>query len=142
MKLNIEIESGTFEKVISDGIKSLSPEEVGDLIKQALLEALTKCEEFKDLLIVRDKIGWSNTSEIKLGPLASAAIKSIDLEPDISEFKKKMVDALMVHHREMVEDMMMRLLIEKITYSDSLRGAIEETVRRVLYEARNNGRLQ
>lgn len=139
MKLNIEIESGTFEKVISDGIKSLAPEEVGDLIKQALLEALTKCEEFKDLLIVRDSVGWRNGSEIKLGPLASAAIKSINLEPEITEFKNKMVDALMVHHREMVEDMMMRLLIEKITYSDSLRGAIEETVSRLLYEARDNG---
>lgn len=139
MKLNIEIESGTFEKVISDGIKSLTPEEVGDLIKQALLEALTKCEEFKDLLIVRDSIGWGNASEIKLGPLANAAIKSIDLEPDISALKKKMVDALMAHHRVMVEEMMMRLLIEKISYSDSLRGAIEDTVRRVLHEAMNNG---
>ena len=139
MKLNIEIESGTFEKVISDGIKSLSPEEVADLIKQALLEALTKCEDFKNLLIVRDSVGWSNSSEIKLGPLASAAIKSIDLGPDIEAFKKKMVDHLLVNHRSIVEDMIMRLLIEKITYSDSLRGAIEETVRRVLYEARNNG---
>lgn len=138
MKLNIEIESGTFEKVISDGIKSLTPEEVGGLIKQAILEAFTKCEEFKDLLIVRESLGFGNT-EIRLGPLASAAIKSIDLEPNISEFKKKMVDALMAHHREMVEEMMMRLLIEKISNSDSLRGAIEETVRRVLYEARNNG---
>ena len=90
MKLNIEIESGTFEKVIADGIKSLTPEEVGGLIKQAILEAFTKCEEFKDLLIVRDSVGWSHTSEIKLGPLANAAIKSIDLEPEIEEFKKKM----------------------------------------------------
>lgn len=139
MKLNIEIESGTFEKVISDGIKSLTPEEVGDLIKQALLEALTKCEDFKNLLIVRDTVGWSNSSEIKLGPLASAAIKSIDLGPDIEAFKKKMVDHLIVNHRRIVEDMIMRLLIEKISYSDSLRGAIEDTVRRVLYEARNNG---
>ena len=139
MKLNIEIESGTFEKVIADGIKSLTPEEVGGLIKQAILEAFTKCEEFKDLLIVRDSVGWSHTSEIKLGPLANAAIKSIDLEPEIEEFTKKMIDALMVNHRVMVEDMMMRLLIEKISYSDSLRGAIEDTVRRVLYEARNNG---
>ena len=139
MKLNIEIESGTFEKVISDGIKSLTPEEVGDLIKQTLLEALTKCEEFKDLLIVRDSVGLSNTSEIKLGPLANAAIKSIDLEPDISEFKKKMVDALMAHHRFLVEEMMMRLFIAKTSNCDSLRYAIEETVRRVLWEARNNG---
>jgi len=139
MKLNIEIESGTFEKVISDGIKSLTPEEVGGLIKQAILEALTKCEEFKDLLIVRDSVGWNNYSEIKLGPLASAAIKSIDLGPDVEAFKKKMVDTLMVNHRKLVEDMMMRLFIEKISNSDSLRGAIEDTVRHVLYEARNNG---
>jgi hypothetical protein len=138
MKLNIEIESGTFEKVIADGIKSLTPEEVGGLIKQAILEAFTKCEDFKNLLIVRDSIGWGNTSEIKLGPLANAAIKSIDLEPEIAEFKKKMIDALMANHRVMVEEMMMRLLIEKISYNDSLRGAIEDTVRRVLHEAMNN----
>lgn len=139
MKLNVEIESGTFEKVISDGIKSLTPEEVGGLIKQAILEALTKCEDFKNLLIVRDSVGWSNTSEIKLGPLANAAIKSIDLEPEIEEFKKKMVNVLMVNHRVMVEEMMMRLFVEKISNCDSLRNAIEETVRRVLWEARNNG---
>ena len=53
--------------------------------------------------------------------------------------KNKMVDALMAHHRVMVEEMMMRLLIEKISNCDSLRNAIEETVRRVLWEARNNG---
>lgn len=137
--MNIEIESGTFEKVIADGIKSLTPEEVGGLIKQAILEAFTKCEDFKNLLLVRESIGWSGTTEVKLGPLANEALKSIDLEPEIAEFKKKMIDALMANHRVMVEDMMMRLLIEKIAYSDSLRGAIENTVRRVLREARDNG---
>lgn len=136
MKLNVEIESGTFEKVISDGINSLTPDELGSLIKQAIFEALTKCEEFKDLLIVRERIGWSGTSEIKLGPLANEALKSIDLGPEIEEFKQKMVSALMDNHRRIVEDMMMRLLIEKVSYSDSFRCAVEDTVRRILAEAR------
>lgn len=138
MKLNIEIESGTFEKVISDGIKDLTQEEVKDLIKQAILEAFRKCEEFKGLLM-DVKYGSWNSPELVLGPLATEAIKSIDLEPEIAEFKKKMIDALMANHRTMVEEMMMRLLIEKISNSDSLRDAIEGTVRRVLWEARNNG---
>ena len=50
MKLNVEVDSGAFEKVIEDGIKALSKEDLGNIIKQVVYEAFTKCETFKDML--------------------------------------------------------------------------------------------
>ena len=80
MKLNVEIESGTFEKVIADGIKSLTPEEIGGLIKQALLEALTKCEDFKNLHSERQQFGILGV--VFLVPLCHPLRRKHLAEPD------------------------------------------------------------
>ena len=134
MKLNVEIESGAFEKVIADGIKALTPEELRQIIKQAIYEALTKCESLGDLLVRRQN-GW-NHDELTLGPLATEAIKSIDLGPEIEELKKKMVGALMDNHRRLVEDMMLRMLVDRVAYSEALQTAIRSTVMQVLSQNR------
>lgn len=139
MKLNVEIESGSFEKVIEQGINSLSPDELKDIIKQVILEAFTKCEDFKNLLTKRDYVSYSSASEIQLGPLAEAAVKNIDLEKELAPFKEKMVKALMENHQRIVEDMLFRCLVDKITYSDQLQESLRNAVHMVLSEERNRG---
>ena len=79
MKLNVEIESGSLEKVISDGIKSLTQDELKDIIKQVILEAFAKCENFKNLLIKYDNYGRPT-----LGPIVERAVKNIDLEKELA----------------------------------------------------------
>ena len=137
MKLQVEVESGSFEKVIEQGINSLTPEELKDIIKQVILEAFTKCEDFKDLLTKREHFGYSGTTEVRLGPLAEAAVQNINLEKELAPFKDKMVEALMVNHREIVEDMFMRCFLKHITNDDEFRGAIEYAAHRVLADERN-----
>ena len=139
MKLNVEIESGSFEKVIEEGIKSLTPDELKDIIKQVILEAFTKCEDFKDLLTKRNIYGYSNSSEIRLGPLAEAAVKNIDLEKELAPFKEKMVKALMDNHRKIVEDIFMHCFIEHITSDSEFRYSMENAAHRVLTEVQNRG---
>lgn len=139
MKLQVEVESGSFEKVIEQGINSLSPDELKDIIKQVILEAFTKCEDFKDLLTKRDIFGYSRTSEIRLGPLAEAAVKNIDLEKELAPFKEKMVKALMDNHWKIVEDMFMRCFIEHITSDSGFRNSMECAAYRVLSEVQNRG---
>ena len=135
MKLNVEIESGSFEKVIEEGIKSLTPDELKDIIKQVILEAFTKCEDFKNLLTKRNIYDYRN--EIRLGPLAEAAVKNIDLEKELAPFKEKMVKALMDNHAKIVEDMFMRCFIEHITSDSGFRYSMEDAVHRVLSEVQN-----
>ena len=139
MKLQVEVESGSFEKVIEEGIKSLTPDELKDIIKQVILEAFTKCEDFKNLLTKRDIFGYGNTSEIRLGPLAEAAVKNIDLEKELAPFKEKMVKALMDNHWKIVEDMFMRCFIEHITDDSVFRNSMECVVHGVLSEERSRG---
>ena len=139
MKLQVEVESGSFEKVIEEGIKSLTPDELKDIIKQVILEAFTKCEDFKNLLTKRDIYGYSSTSEIRLGPLAAAAVKNIDLEKELAPFKEKMVKALMENHMKIVEDMFMRCFIKHITSDSEFRDSMEYAVHRVLSEVQNRG---
>ena len=139
MKLQVEVESGSFEKVIEEGIKSLTPDELKDIIKQVILEAFTKCDDFKNLLTNRNIYGYSSTSEIRLGPLAEAAVKNIDLEKELAPFKEKMVKALMENHMKIVEDMFMRCFIDHITSDSGFRNSMEYAVHRVLSEVQNRG---
>lgn len=139
MKLQVEVESGSFERVIEDGIKSISPDELKDIIKQVVLEAFTKCDDFKNLLTKRDTFGYGNTSELRLGPLAESAVKNIDLEKELAPFKEKMVKALMDNHWRIVEDMFMRCFIEHITDDSRFRNAMECAVHHVLLEVQNRG---
>lgn len=130
MKLNIEIDSGSFEKVISDGIKSLSQEELNGIIKQVIYEAFTNCPDFKDLLMKMEHT-W-NGDKLTLGPLATQAIESIDMETSLAPFKEKMVNALIENHREIVESMLLRCLVDKISTDGHFRGEIENAIHMVL----------
>ncbi len=143
MKLNVEIDSGAFEKVIADGIKALSPEDLGAIIKQVVYEAFTKCEEFKDLLMKRTSVGWSGSGELVLGKLAEQAVVSVanEMDAELAPFKEKMVKSLMENHQEIVEGMLLRLLAEKVAYSDSLRDAMRDVVYEILNREKNNGNL-
>lgn len=140
MKLNVEVDSGAFEKVIEDGIKALSKEDLGNIIKQVVYEAFTKCEEFKDMLIIREKVGWNCVSEVKIGPLAAEAIKSVNMEEQLAEFKKKMCDCLIENHQKIVEDMLLRCFIDKITWDDHFMHNMREVIRHIANEDKNRGR--
>lgn len=138
MKLNVEVDSGAFEKVIEDGIKALSKEDLGNIIKQVIYEAFTKCETFKDMLIIHDRIGWSNSESVKIGPLAAEAIKSVNMDEELAEFKKTMVKALMENHQRIVEDMFLKTFIDRIVYEGDFHIVVKNTVLQVLDEHRNH----
>lgn len=136
MKLNVEIDSGAFEKVISDGIKALSPEEMAGVLKQVMYEAFVKCEDLHSLLLKKEQTGW-NQEHMVLGPLGEAAIKRIDLDNELAEFKANMVKALMDNHQRIVEDMFMKCFIDRIVDDSDFRERMRFVAQSVLYEAQN-----
>ena len=137
MKLNVEIESGSFEKVITDGIASLTNEEVKDLIKQVFLEAFTKCKDMSNMLITWERPNsWNSEASPTLGPMAEKALQDLDLGPEVDEIKTKMVSALIEHHRDIVEEMLMKMFLERIADDVSFRRAVEYALRRALNDAR------
>ena len=137
MKLNIEVDSESFEKTIKDGMENLSKEELGSIIKEVIYQAFTRCSIFRDMLVKTERVGWNSTETTTLGPLAEAAIKSIDMETALAPFKEKMVNALIENHREIIESMILRCMIEKITYDDHFRRALEDSIRMIMTREAN-----
>lgn len=133
MKLNIEVDSGAFEKVIADGMNAMTPEDMAGVIKQVVYEAFVKCEDLHSLLLKKEHTGW-NQEHMVLGPLGEAAIKRIDLDTELAEFKAKMVKALMDNHLKIVEDMLMRCFVERIADDYEFRSRMRTVVLGVLSE--------
>ena len=133
MKLNVEIDSGAFEKVNADGIKAMSPEDMADVLKQVVYEAFVKCEDLHSLLLKKENVGW-NQERMVLGPLGVAPIKRIDLDNELADFKAKMVQALMDNHWRIVEDMFMKCFIDKIVDDSEFRERMRSAAQSVLFE--------
>ena len=139
MKLNVEIDSGAFEKVITDGIKALSPEDLGSIIKQVVYEAFTKCPDFRNMLVITKSPRWGGPDETEIGPLAERAIKSLEpeMEKDLAPFRAKMVRCLIDNHQHLMEDMLFRLLADRICNNESFKWELEKAVLTVLNRERN-----
>lgn len=139
MKLNIEVEASSFEKIIKDGLENLPKEELKEILKQVIAEAFNKNNDFHGALITREKIGYyGNNERVVLGPLAEAAVKDIDFGPELDRIKKLMLDDLAVHYREILEGAVLKVLLDKFAISAAFSGALEARVQEVLQDLRKN----
>jgi len=136
MKLNIEVESGSFEKIIEEGVKALSQDELKDIIKQAVVEAFAKCDKLSGMLIRYQDNGWGGPRTEVLGPLAEAAVKNIDLEKELAPIKAKMAQALMENHQRIVEDALLSCMVKCMTRDQDFQSAMERSVMRIIAERR------
>ncbi len=139
MKLNIEVEASSFEKIIKDGLENLPKEELKEILKQVIAEAFNKNNDFHGALITRVKIGYyGNDERVVLGPLAEAAVKDIDFGPELDRIKKLMLDDLTVHYREILEGAVLKVLLDKFAMNTAFSGALESRIQEIFQDLRKN----
>ena len=135
MKMNIEVESSAFEKVIKDGLENLPKEELQEILKQVILESFNKNPDLRGALI--EVSGDYYNKKCKLGPLAEAAVKEIKFGPEIEEIKKAMLDDLKKNYREILAAAIMKNLIDNFTmnvaFSEMLESRMKQTVEEILH---------
>ena len=141
MKLNVEIETSSFEKIIKDGLESLPKEELKEILKQVILEAFNKNNDFHGALITRVKDGYYSSNErVVLGPLAEAAVKDIDFGPELDRIKKIMIDDLSVHYREILERAVLSVLLDKFAMHTAFSTELESRIRSIFHDIREKER--
>lgn len=138
MKLNIEVESSTFEKVIKDGLENTPKEELQEIIKQVILESFNKNPDLRGALI--EVSGDYYNKKCKLGVLAEAAIKEIKFGPEIEEIKKAMLDDLKQNYRKLLAAAIMKNLIDNFTMNVAFSGMLENRMRQTVDEILSRGR--
>ena len=132
MKLNIEVESGSFEKLIKEGIENLPKEELNEILKQVIAESFSKNPDLHGALIEVE--GDYYNKRTKLGPLAEAAVKNIDFGPVLDEIKKKMLDDLKDNYREILENAILRCLLDRFTIGATLSDMLNQQIERHVHE--------
>lgn len=132
MKLNIEVEASSFEKVIKDGLESLSKEELAGILKQVILEAFNKNPNLNGALI--EVSGDYYNKKVKLGPLAEAAVKEIKFGPEIEEIKKAMLDDLKNNYREILAEAILKNLIDNFMMATAFSGMMESRMKQTVEE--------
>ena len=123
MKLNIEVEASSFEKVIKDGLESLSKKELADILKQVILEAFNKNPNLNGALI--EVSGDYYNKKVKLGPLAEAAVK---------EIKKAMLDDLKNNYMEILAEAILKNLIDNFMMATAFSGMMESRMKQTVEE--------
>ena len=135
MKMNIEIEASSFEKVIKDGLENLPKEELAEILKQVIMESFNKCPTLHGALV--EVTGDYYNKQTKLGPLAEAAVKEIKFGPEIEEIKQAMLDDLKKNYKEILAAAIMKNLIQNFTmsavFSDMMQSCMKQTVEEILH---------
>ena len=138
MKLNIEVESSSFEKLINDGLESLPKEDLQEILKQVVLEAFKKSPTLHGALVKEVGDSYYN-KRIELGPLAEAAVKEIKFGPEIEEIKKAMLADLKENYREILAAAIMKNLIDNFTMNVAFSGMLESRMRQTVDEILHKG---
>lgn len=137
MKMNIEVESSAFEKVIKDGLENLPKEELQEILKQVILESFNKNPDLRGALV--EVTGDYYHKQVKLGVLAEAAVKEIKFGPEIEEIKKAMLDDLKQNYRELLAAAIMKNLIDNFTMNVAFSGMLESRMRQTVEEILSRG---
>ena len=137
MKMNLEIETSSFEKVIKDGLENLPKEELAEILKQVILESFNKCPTLHGALV--EVTGDYYNKQTKLGPLAKAAVKEIKFGPEIEEIKKAMLDDLKKNYKEILAAAIMQNLLENFTMNAAFSGLLEGRIRNTVEEILHRG---
>jgi hypothetical protein len=138
MELTVKVESGSFEKLIKDGLESLPKEELHDIlkevIKQVVVEAFKNQSDWSGSLITRVREGYSCNERVVLGPLAQAAVDDIDFNPELDVIKKRMLDDLTQNYRQILEGAILQALLNQFEKNCSFGALMENRIRQLIDE--------
>ena len=137
MKMNIEIEASSFEKVIKDGLENLPKEELAEILKQVIMESFNKNPDLRGALV--EVTGDYYNKKVKLGVLAEAAVKEIKFGPEIEEIKKAMIDDLKNNYREILAEAILKNLIDNFMIATAFSGMMESRMKQTVEEILHRG---
>lgn len=138
MELTVKVESGSFEKLIKDGLEALPKEELHDIlkevIKQVVIDAFKNQHDWSGSLITRVKDGYSCNERVVLGPLAQAAVDDIDFNPELDKIKKLMLDDLSQNYRQILEAAVLKVLLNSFEHQAVFSDMLTARMRNMLDE--------
>lgn len=129
MEVKIVVDETKFKEILENELKAFSKEELHEIIRECIIDTFKNPEFIENIFIHKDY--WGNPSP---SGLLENAVKNIDLSPSFKELADSMSEYLKENHKKVLENVMMKYMIDGIGRNEYFNNAISETVNRILAE--------
>lgn len=138
MEIKINVDETMFKDVLENELKAFSKEELHEIVRECIVEALRNDIMLKNIFITPEKDYWGNYQYTKPSEVMIEAARSIDLSPAYTEIKDEMITALKKDYHGVLERAMSGLIIDGIANDYEFRKRIESVVAETLCRRNNN----
>lgn len=135
MELKINIDESMFKDVLEKELKAFSSEELHEIIRECIIEALKTNDCLKCLFIKPKRHSYEHdqASEVLI-----EAAKSIDLSPAYEEIQTMMIAELKTNYNKLLQNVMMKAMVDGLCGDWHFRNSLTEAVNEVLAMRQNS----
>ena len=127
MELKITIDETMFKDVIDKELKAFSKEELHEMIRECIVEALKTDGSLKSLFIKPKRYTYEHDEATNL--LFEAA-RNINLSPAYEEIQTMMINELKANYSKLLQNIMMKTMVsglcEDWNFKSNLMSAVDE----------------
>ena len=138
MEIKINVDDNAFNDIIKKELDAFSKEELHDIIIKMIEESFRSSDIMKDLFITEETSRYSSTTKKIPGPILMEAAKKFDLSPAIEELQADILKTLKEHHKELVENLLLSLMINGLCDNYEFRNKLEGIMVNTLGKYRGN----
>lgn len=129
MELKINIDETMFKDVLEKELKAFSSEELHEIIRECIVEALKTDGSLRSLFIKPKRYSYETDEASKV--LYEAA-KNIDLSPAYEEIQEMMITELKLNYSKLLQNIMMKTMVDGLcndwNFRSNLQSAIDEVL--------------
>lgn len=134
MELKINIDETMFKDVLEKELKAFSSEELHEIIRECIVEALKTDGTLKGLFVKPKMYSYSSDEPTQV--LFEAA-KNIDLSPAYEEIQSLMITELKTNYSKLLQNIMMKTMVDGLCSDWGFRSNLESAVNEILISRAN-----
>lgn len=136
MELKINIDETMFKEVIEKELNAFSKEELHDIIRDCIAEALKNNEALKKLFIRTDYNRYGNLEQ-EPTPLVIEAAKNINLYPAFYDIQETMINELKNNYSKLLQKVMLQTMVDGLFYGSNFKDNLENAMTDILAKYTN-----
>lgn len=136
MEIKINVDETKFKEVIEKELNAFSKEELHEIVRECIVDALRNNDELKKLFITKSNSGYYSHDEPS--EVLKIAAKNIDLSPAYKEIQDSMIKVLKENYHELLERVMLGMIINGISNDYDFRNRMASDVGYIIRNRNQN----
>ena len=135
MELKINIDETMFKDVLEKELKAFSSEELHEIIRECIVEALKTDGSLKNLFIKPKRYSYDSDEPTQV--LIEAA-KNINLSPAYNEIQEMMIEELKTNYNKILQKIMLKTMVDGLCSDWNFRSNLSSAIDEIVYQRLNS----